>query len=101
MKSVALSLTDRGLLTAKPSALDIHGVSCDAHSIAAIIYLFLSQTALQGCDYRSLPNPTAVVCGCVRTYVRNAVCLLRRESVRTMKSVFYVCFHVLAVKLGI
>ena len=47
---------------------------------------FLSQTALQGCDYRSLPNPTAVVCECVRAYVRNAVCLLRRESVRTMKS---------------
>ena len=28
---------------------------------------FLSQTALQGCDYRSLPNPTAVVCEYVRT----------------------------------
>ena len=44
---------------------------------------FLSQTALQGCDYRSLPNPRAVVCGCV---TRNSGCLLRRESVRTMKS---------------
>ena len=44
---------------------------------------FLSQTALQGCDYKSLPNPAAVVCGYV---TRNSVCLLRRESVRTMKS---------------
>ena len=46
-------------------------------------FRFLSQTALQGCDYKSLPNPAAVVCGWV---TRNAGCLLRRESVRTMKS---------------
>ena len=39
-----------------------------------VMFYFLSQTALQGCDYRSLPNPRAVVCECVRTYVTLYVC---------------------------
>ena len=46
---------------------------CDGRS--SVCREFLSQTALQGCDYRSLPNPRAVVCECVRTYVRRYVTL--------------------------
>ena len=36
-------------------------------SLARAETYFLSQTALQGCDFRSLPNPAAVVCEYLRT----------------------------------